>query len=511
MLTDFKLLKLELFNHPFFNDISIDFINEVNTNEKNSYENAFPFTTLLIGPNGTGKSQMLRVIVDIFRELELAKMGTRSWNLLRTKYILSYKINTSSYTVESKGKRSQISCTKNSKIVDISNLELPNKILASAFILNDRFPFVEADKEKLDDIIHTDKTYIYQYLGIRNRPGSAGTKSPVKNLVDDIIEISNNPEFIKNIKDLLDFLNLEPHFKILFKPKFKSTFFKDDIDINKFNSFFVDWKKYRPNRETEPYSLPYYKKLKNDEINNLVNFINHSKFKIDYKRNTEFLEYDILTGDNNLKNDYLNNYYLIKHLMKLDLLSHPMIEIKKKGEYDLENSSSGEYHFIYTVIRILANIQNNSLVLIDEPEMSLHPNWQIKYIDYLKKIFSSYSSCHFILATHSHFMVSDLQNDSSSMVIFKRNSQMEIITETSDENTYGWSTEDVLYNVFELPTTRNYYLANEIGDILSLISKKEKDTQQIKNRVRELKKFDLELKDIDPLKKIVEKLIERFG
>ena len=97
---DFKLLKLELFNHTFFNDISIDFINEVNPNEKNSYENAFPFTTLLIGPNGTGKSQMLRVIVNIFRELELAKRGTRSWNILRTKYIMSYKINTSLYTVE---------------------------------------------------------------------------------------------------------------------------------------------------------------------------------------------------------------------------------------------------------------------------------------------------------------------------------------------------------------------------------------------------------------------------
>lgn len=43
----FKLLKLDLYKHPFLGNLSLDFVNE---NEQTSG----PYTTLIIGPNGTG-------------------------------------------------------------------------------------------------------------------------------------------------------------------------------------------------------------------------------------------------------------------------------------------------------------------------------------------------------------------------------------------------------------------------------------------------------------------------
>ena len=69
---------------------------------------------------------------------------------------------------------------------------------------------------------------------------------------------------------------------------------------------------------------------------------------------------------------------------------------------------------LYT--NIFNNISRNSIVLIDEPEISLHPNWQIKYISFLKKVFAEYNSCHFIIASHSHYMVSDLNPENSSLI-----------------------------------------------------------------------------------------------
>lgn len=54
------------------------------------------------------------------------------------------------------------------------------------------------------------------------------------------------------------------------------------------------------------------------------------------------------------------------------------------------------------------------MVLIDEPEISQHPNWQMQIIDMLDKCLSD-SKCHFIIATHSHFLVSDLPNYKSSV------------------------------------------------------------------------------------------------
>jgi hypothetical protein len=37
------------------------------------------------------------------------------------------------------------------------------------------------------------------------------------------------------------------------------------------------------------------------------------------------------------------------------------------------------------------NSINGNIVLIDEPEISLHPNWQLKILDFYKKIFQNES------------------------------------------------------------------------------------------------------------------------
>jgi predicted ATP-dependent endonuclease of OLD family len=515
--TDFRLIKLELFNHPYFNDISIDFTNEFETNLTNNNQIAFPYITLLIGPNGTGKSQILNEISLVFRELEDLKNKEKLDDLnhkrkkssnSRINYIINYQIGKDKYIVEKKGESlSRFFCRKNSDVITIFDLKLPEKLIASSFTLNDKFPFDNLDNFEINE----NRKSIYRYLGIRNKSGTVGTRSPIKNLVGDIITASQNPKFTEHIELLLDFLDLDPYFKIRFKTRYRSKFYENDLTVDDFKSFFVNWSKTRPGRTTEPYSISYFNKLSEKEINHLVSFINDRKSGIVNKRTRNYFELDPLYMNYNLEDQYMSEYKSIFSLMKLDLLSYPTIEIKKNKTFDLESSSSGEYHFIYNILRILANIQDNSLILIDEPEISLHPNWQIKYIDYLKRIFSSYSSCHFMLATHSHFMVSDLQNENSSIVTFKRNAQKDIEAQTPKLNTYGWSAEEVLYDVFELPTTRNYYLANEVGDILSLVSEKEKNIQEITKRVNHLKKFHLELNDIDPLKEIIGSLIERFG
>jgi hypothetical protein len=119
---------------------------------------------------------------------------------------------------------------------------------------------------------------------------------------------------------------------------------------------------------------------------------------------------------------------------------------------------------------------------------------------------------HFIIASHSHFLVSDLEEETSSIIGLTRDTATSPIkAEFIKKNTYGWSAEDVLYNIFKTPTTRNYYLANEIGDIIKLISAKEQNIEKIKKRVTELKQINVNLKEVDPLKDIVEKLIDKFG
>lgn len=69
--------------------------------------------------------------------------------------------------------------------------------------------------------------------------------------------------------------------------------------------------------------------------------------------------------------------------------------------------SSGQRLFAYIVINLLGIIRRNSLVLIDEPELFLHPTLEIQFIEMLKEILASFNS-KALLATHSEVTVREV-------------------------------------------------------------------------------------------------------
>lgn len=72
--------------------------------------------------------------------------------------------------------------------------------------------------------------------------------------------------------------------------------------------------------------------------------------------------------------------------------------------------SSGQRLFSYIVINILGTIRRNSLVLVDEPELFLHPTLEIAFVRMLKAILASYSS-KALVATHSIVAVREIPRD----------------------------------------------------------------------------------------------------
>lgn len=62
------------------------------------------------------------------------------------------------------------------------------------------------------------------------------------------------------------------------------------------------------------------------------------------------------------------------------------------------------------------------VILIDEPDLHLHLDWQRKYVQRLVDVFSTLelpgATFHFILATHSPFIISDIASD--NIVVLKR-------------------------------------------------------------------------------------------
>lgn len=62
--------------------------------------------------------------------------------------------------------------------------------------------------------------------------------------------------------------------------------------------------------------------------------------------------------------------------------------------------SSGQRLFVYMVINIVGQIKAESLIIVDEPELFLHPTFEIEFIALLKKVLAAFNS-KAILATHS--------------------------------------------------------------------------------------------------------------
>lgn len=501
-INGFKILNLSLRHNEIFGEQHFQFVG------KDDVENG-PYATVIIGPNGTGKSYLLRTIINVFRELDYYLKNEKRRQFVNGEYSITYSYNGSVYQFSNWGysdneefllnlnKKVSLFAKKNGEHVSISLLAYPKAILANAIMLTDKFPII---KEGFDN---------YRYLGIRKEstPSTAGTRTHITRTIDCVVESIQNDDFLNNIKHTLNFLELEQSFIIDYTPRYRKIFFNGKLTIELFYSFFEEfWEYTRRSKDNPPWSKQRFDKYtKNNPnlIERLVNFCNEiSKALIPkYKGSrTHVFSYDLL------QNSLINKEYeLIRELSSLDIISYPSIKLRKKEKlFDIDASSSGEVHFLSSIVALLAEIKENSLILIDEPENSLHPNWQMKYMGFLQNIFKSYSTCHFFVATHSHFMISDLDGVCSGIVALKRD--REIQNQFIDYNTFGWSAEDVLYNIFKVKTTRNFYIAQEIGQILKVLSKKEFVAKEVRDQVGKLKDIKRGLKDIDPLKSLIAKI-----
>ncbi|WP_432740717.1 AAA family ATPase [Methylobacter sp. G7] len=83
-----------------------------------------------------------------------------------------------------------------------------------------------------------------------------------------------------------------------------------------------------------------------------------------------------------------------------------LVIIGKDGEIDPALLSSGEQHELVMFYDLIFKVEPNTLVMIDEPELSLHITWQHKFIDELKEIVE-HSKFDVLIATHSPTIVGE--------------------------------------------------------------------------------------------------------
>ena len=81
-----------------------------------------------------------------------------------------------------------------------------------------------------------------------------------------------------------------------------------------------------------------------------------------------------------------------------------IISTASGNELSLNQLSSGEQHELVLIYELLFRVKKNSLILIDEPEISLHVDWQMQFLDDIQNVVRL-SPFDVLLATHSPMII----------------------------------------------------------------------------------------------------------
>jgi hypothetical protein len=95
-------------------------------------------------------------------------------------------------------------------------------------------------------------------------------------------------------------------------------------------------------------------------------------------------------------------------------------------------------------------------------------------------------------------MLSNLKIENTSVLSVTKNSDFDLI----DFSVSGWSPENILYQVFNITSFRNYYFEMDIRKLVKFIESKNWNNEEIIQIINRLDKY--KLKNNDPLTKIIE-------
>jgi len=504
----FRLHSLALQDSPEYDAGYFEFIGSVAADEHQNQ-----FTTLIIGSNGTGKSRLLKIILDIFNDLYNLKTQGAADFKFNHHYILIFQLDDSIYKIEN-AKPNLLISANDLKLDSINQVILPAKVIVAAYSIYEKFPtkrtFNSGDLTRLKTRYDND---FYEYLGVKSERNYTFSGSNINKSVDLITEALADDGFKKDLRHVFDLLNLQPVLMVRYRVQKGRELFKNRIrdtkelvkiidSLNDQTSFY-----YSAIRKIKESGTPFQTSVM-ESINDVMDF-----FTSNLGVTAE------LVFDNKNKNiEFRKRYKSLSLLKSLGLIAYDKIQVVKKvntnlfslSDTELRNMSSGEIQILTSMLSLSSIVQDNSLVIIDEPEISLHPNWQIRFVEILNKIFERYSNCHFIIASHSHFLVSDLKTNNSAILALTKNLQNVVKAELLDVDTYGWSAENILYNVFGVATVRNHYFEMELRHLLDIISTKKSNKSNIdkvEHYITRLRRFKVH--DDDPLNMII-KEAERF-
>lgn len=401
--------------------------------------------TAVTGRNGVGKSRLLSQIASVFEALSGAKPRS---NVDAT---IEYSAGSAHCEVSLVGAR--ITARLDGDLTDPRLMPAPQRVAAVTASAFDKFhiPRISAEDKR------PPSSRTYRYLGLKDSRGRISATAGLYRALDELFDsVASDRTHRSRIGDVFRDLGYEPRIEVQYDWTSRGGALVktgSDLGQQEYRAFST------PTRQSDAWIDRFSPEARETMVHELA-------------RAVELIG-EIGTGrEGALVADFLNpTLARIDHLQAAQLLRRSeMIRTKTVALFRLDSgdrvkisdASSGEIALVTAMLGIASAIDNGSLILIDEPEISLHPEWQSGYASRLLSAFDVFHGCHFIIATHSPLIVAGLPEANSNVVSLEK--------PRADALVGGRSVDEVLVRSFGMAGPDNLFLKQSLVRALRMAS-----------------------------------------
>lgn len=310
-------------------------------------------------------------------------------------------------------------------------------------VIYDYFENFQNDKNKINiELDLEEENYINQ--------NNISKETYLNNLIKDSIKKEKTPKVIY-VPAEINFQKVKFNLLALYKKRF----------LNKIDSYIIT-------------DIPFYIQMK------IINTANkESEKKLGNVRDEIIAEingiFDILDMDTRLIGMSTETTEIL-----------PIFTNLSGDKFDINELSSGEKQLFLRTLAIKMLNPENSIILIDEPELSLHPRWQQRIVDVYRKIGKNNQ---IIIATHSPHILGSVKKE--NIMLLDKDDEGKIVVRTGDElyDSYGQPTERILEDIMGLKTTRNQEIFDKLEKIREMVNEDKYETDDFKKEYGDLKEI----------------------
>lgn len=169
------------------------------------------------------------------------------------------------------------------------------------------------------------------------------------------------------------------------------------------------------------------------------------------------------------------------------------------GEVTYRDLSEGEQQLLLVLGLLKFTAREEALFLLDEPDTHLNPSWSTQYLEFLDRFIRGRDSCHIVMSSHDPLVFAGLKRD--QVRIFRRDAEGRAISELPDNDPRGMGVAAILTSdLFRLRSTLDQKTQSELDRQRVLAMKEaltpeeEAELGEIKTRLRDLG-FDQTIRD----------------